>query len=216
MAWPLKYGQQVSGLSVDGRPLQARVFNEREVRAAAGLLMMFGFAAFFYALLAHNFTPLKIAASYMLFDFLIRITVGVHRAPSGIVARWMTQRYPPEWVSAKPKRFAWTLGATIALSMTIITNSNIHGYLPRTLCLICVSLLWSESVLGLCIGCEIYAFLVRRGWASTDPAYEVCAGGVCKMPGYPEVTLEPLPAFVPAPAPAAAGSVLVEASERPD
>ena len=37
MAWPPEYGQQVSGLSVNGRPLKARVFNEREVRAALAM-----------------------------------------------------------------------------------------------------------------------------------------------------------------------------------
>jgi hypothetical protein len=205
----LAYGQRISGVNADGGRLRAAVFNEREVRASAGLLMMFGFTAFFYALLSQNYIPLRIAASYFLFEFLIRITVGIHRTPSGLVARWMTRRYPPEWVSAKPKRFAWTMGASIALAMTIITNSGITGYLPRTLCLICIALLWSESVLGLCIGCETYAFLVRRGWATTDPEYEVCAGGVCEMPGYPTVTLpahpfpaDPAPVLAEARAPA--------------
>jgi hypothetical protein len=208
MAVRLEYGQWVSGVNADGGRLQAAVFNEREVRASAGLLMMLGFTAFFYALLSANYIPLRIAASYFLFEFLIRITVGLHRTPSGLIGRWMTRRFPPEWVSAKPKRFAWTMGGTIALAMTIITNSGITGYLPRTLCLICIALLWSESVLGICIGCEMYAFLVRRGWARTDPAYEVCAGGVCEISGYPPVTLAP-PGRL-----AVARPVFAKASER--
>jgi hypothetical protein len=47
------------------------------------------------------------------------------------------------------------------------------------LCLICLTLMWLESALGLCLGCKIHALLVRRGWAADDPGYEVCADGSC-------------------------------------
>ena len=98
------------------------------------------------------------------------------------MARFLVQRHPPDWVSAKPKRFAWTLGLTLSLAMTVITNSGVRGLLPRTICLICLLLMWSESALGICMGCEIHAFLVRRGWAKKDEAYEICANGVCEVP----------------------------------
>ena len=105
------------------------------------------------------------------------MTLGIRYSPVGIVAGWMTHRRPPDWVSAKPKRFAWEIGLALALSMTVITNSGIRGTLPGTICAICLTLMWLESVLGLCLGCELHALLVRRGWATTDPAFEVCAGG---------------------------------------
>jgi hypothetical protein len=82
-------------------------------------------------------------------------------------------------VSAKPKRFAWSLGLGMAFAMTVITNSGIRGYLPRTICLICLTLMWLESALGFCLGCKIYGLLVRRGWTRGDPEYEVCADGSC-------------------------------------
>ena len=40
--------------------------------------------------------------------------------------------------------------------------------------------MWMESVLGVCLGCKIHALLVRRGWASADPAFEICAHGECR------------------------------------
>jgi len=83
-------------------------------------------------------------------------------------------------VSAKPKRFAWTLGPIMSGAMMVITNSGIHGALPRTICLICLALMWLEAVLGLCLGCEIYALLMRNGWTTKDDAIEVCADGVCE------------------------------------
>jgi hypothetical protein len=79
------------------------------------------------------------------------------------------------------------MGAGISFAMVIITNAGITGYLPRTLCLVCITLMWLESVLGFCVGCEIYRQLVKRGVASNDPAYEICAGGVCAIPTVSDV-----------------------------
>jgi Domain of unknown function (DUF4395) len=83
---------------------------------------------------------------------------------------------------AKPKRFAWTLGLAKALAMTVITNGGVRGALPRTMCLICLTLMWMESALGLCLGCKIYGLLLRRGWIATHPDIEVCADGSCARP----------------------------------
>ena len=83
-------------------------------------------------------------------------------------------------VFAKPKRFAWTLGLAISFAMTMIINSGLRGPLPRTICSICLRLMWMESVLGLCLGCKIYGLMVRRGWATTDSEFESCADGACE------------------------------------
>jgi hypothetical protein len=176
------FGERISGLSVDGRELRAAVFNENEVRAAAGLTMVIGAVAFSYAYFQHQYLPLQVVASFFFVEFLIRVTVGLRYSPIGLVSRGMVSGRPPEWVSAKPKRFAWMLGLGMTFAMTIITNSGIRGYLPRTICLICLALMWLESALGLCLGCEIHGWLVRRGWVTKDPAFEVCAGGACEIP----------------------------------
>jgi hypothetical protein len=157
------------------------VFNENEVRAAAGLTMVIGAVAFSYAYFARQYVPLQVAASLFFADFLIRITLGLRSSPTGAVARLMTLGRAAEWVSAKPKRFAWTLGVVMSFAMTIITNSGIRGPLPRTMCLICLTLMWMESALGLCLGCKIYGLLVRRGWARENPEHQVCADGSCEV-----------------------------------
>jgi uncharacterized delta-60 repeat protein len=154
--------------------------NERQVRAAAGLTMVIGAVAFSYAYFTKLYIPLQIVASLFFVEFLARVTVGIRYSPIGVVASAMTLGQPPEWVSAKPKRFAWSLGLAMALAMTVITNVGIRGYLPRTICLICLTLMWMESALGLCLGCKIYGLLLRRGWIGTDPEIEVCADGSCE------------------------------------
>lgn len=155
--------------------------NERDVRAAAGLTMVIGAVAFSYAYFAKQYVPLQVAASLFFVEFLIRVTVGIRYSPIGLIGRAMTHGQPPEWVSVKPKRFAWTLGLAMALAMTVITNVGIRGYLPRTMCLICLTLMWMESALGLCLGCKIYGLLLRRGWIGADPEIEVCADGACEQ-----------------------------------
>ena len=177
-----RFGQRISGLVVGGKALFAPVYNENEVRAAAGVTMVIGAVAFSYAYFDHLFLPLKIVTSFFFVEFLIRVTIGFQHSPIRFVSRAITRSQPPDWVSAKPKRFAWTLGLAMAASMTVITNVNIHGYLPRSICLVCLTLMWMESVLGLCLGCKIYSLMVRRGWRGKDADIEVCAGAACELP----------------------------------
>ena len=171
----------IYSLRTDGTELQAAVFDENQVRAAAGLTMVLGAVAFSYAYFDAQYVPLQAVSTLFFVEFLTRLTFGIRYSPMGVIARAMTLRQAPDWVSAKPKRFAWTLGLGMAFSMMIITNSGITGMLPRTICAICLTLMWMESVLGVCLGCKIHALLVRRGWATKDPAFEICAHGECEV-----------------------------------
>lgn len=179
----LSSGRRIPDLTVHSRELHAPMVNEREVRAAAGITMAVGAVAFAYAYFARRYAPLQAAASLFFVEFLVRVTIGIRHSPVGRLARALTHGQPPEWVSAKPKRFAWTLGLVMAGAMTVITNVGIRGYLPRTICLICLTLMWMEAALGLCLGCRIHGLLVARGWVGADPEIEVCADGACRSGG---------------------------------
>jgi hypothetical protein len=166
---------------VDGTVLHAAAVNEHQARVAAGITMALGAIAFAYANFDKRFWPIRTVSAFFFVDFLIRVTASLERSPTGLLAGWMTRRQAPQWVSAKPKRFAWTLGLIMALAMAVITNSGIHGPLPRTICLICLTLMWMEAVLGLCLGCELYGLMVRRGWRTPDDAVEICPNGACDL-----------------------------------
>ncbi len=148
--------------------------NEHDARAAAGLTMVVGAVAFSYAYFDKQYVPLQVVASLFFIEFLIRVTVGLRYSPFGSLAHAMTRGRTPDWVSARPKRFAWSLGLAMAMAMTVITNIGIRGYLPRTMCLICLTLMWLESALGLCLGCKIYGLMARRGWITERLGGEVC------------------------------------------
>jgi hypothetical protein len=158
------------------------VVDENVVRAAAGLTMAMGAVAFGYAYFTGRYAPLQTVAALLLAEFLTRLTFGLPRSPVGLLARAMTSMRRPEWVPARPKRFAWKLALGMTAAMTVITNSGIRGLLPRTICLICLTLMWMESALGLCLGCVIHGVLVRRGWAASDRTAGTCTGGVCEPP----------------------------------
>lgn len=185
---PRVYGELIHATDANGRQLTAGVFEESQVRAAAGLTLALGTVAFAYAYFAQIYAPIQIVTTLFFFEFLIRVTVGIGYSPVGLIAYRMTRRQPPQWVSAQPKRFAWTLGLVMSLAMMIITNSGIRGPLPLTICLICLTLMWLEAVLGLCLGCEIHRQLVRLGWMQPDKDFEICANGSC--------TVQPQPQFV--------------------
>ena len=177
----LNFAQRDSGVTVNGVELRAAVVDENQVRAAAGLTMVLGAVAFSFAYFQKHYIPLQVVSTFFFVEFLARQTIGIRNSPVGVVAHLMTLRQAPDWVSAKPKRFAWTLGLGMAFSMMLITNSGIRGTLPRTICLICLTLMWMESVHGPGHRCKIHAQLVRRGWAGKDAEFEVCANGECRV-----------------------------------
>jgi hypothetical protein len=145
--------------------------------------MVVGAVAFCWAYFRHQYIPLQAVASFFFVEFLLRVTLGIRYSPVGVLSRALMRNQPPQWVSAKPKRFAWSLGLGIAFAMTILTTSGIRGWLPRSMCLLCLTMMWLESALGLCLGCKIHGLLVRRGWARPDEEYEICADGSCAVPG---------------------------------
>jgi mannose/fructose/N-acetylgalactosamine-specific phosphotransferase system component IID len=50
--------------------------------------------------------------------------------------------------------------ANIASGALIVTPMN-----PTVIaCLLCVVFMWCESVVGYCVGCHIYGWLVKKGW----------------------------------------------------
>lgn len=175
------YGEKLAGVTQDGREFRAGVFNEHEVRAAAGLTMVIGAVGVVYAYFAQYYLPIRIISTFIFIDFLVRVFAGLHRSPTGTIGRWMTSRQTPQWVSARPKRFAWTLGLVMVTPMMIGLNTGLRGALPLTVCMVCLMLMWMEAVLAICLGCELHRLMVRFGWAQADVDYEVCTHGACSI-----------------------------------
>ena len=72
----------IYSLRTDGTELQAAVFDENQVRAAAGLTMVLGALAFSYAYFDAQYVPLQAVSTVFFVEFLTRLTF---RNP---IARW--------------------------------------------------------------------------------------------------------------------------------
>lgn len=160
------FGEQVAGY-------QRPVLNEREVRAAAGIMFLFAMISFMNAWLAGNFQPTRVFVIAFLIDFSLRIFVNPRLAPSMILGRIMVRRQAPEWVGAPQKRFAWSIGLALALGMLyLVVIERVIGPINLVICAICLTLLFFESVFGICLACIVYnAFHRERA--------QDCPGGVC-------------------------------------
>lgn len=151
------------------------VLNEREIRAAAGLLFLFAFSAFMNAWLVGNLFLLKMFIIGFLFDFLIRLVINPLYAPSMVIGRLLTQNQTVEYVGAPQKRFAWVIGLTLAIVMFwLVVIQSSFGPLNLLLCLSCLTFLFFESAFGICIGCFVYNIFNKE-------KAKLCPGGVCEV-----------------------------------
>ncbi|EKE11011.1 MAG: hypothetical protein ACD_15C00156G0003, partial [uncultured bacterium] len=148
----LYFGEEVDGYGT-------RVLNEREVRAGAGILFFFAMVSFSNAWFAGNFYWTKIFVVAFLMDFAIRVFINPKYSPSLVLGRFVVGNQNPEYSGAPQKRFAWGIGFILALVMffSLVVN-NVMGPVNLFICLICLGLLFFESVFGICVGCRVYNF----------------------------------------------------------
>lgn len=162
-----QFGERVEGYEIP-------VLNEREIRAAAGILFVFMFLAILRVILTGNFVLLKYTATFFLADIAIRVLVNPRFAPSLVVGRLIVRNQVPEYVGAPQKRFAWSIGLGLALAMVSLqVVANTYGPITGILCLICLVFLFFEAAFGICLGCLVYP-LFNKGKVQHCPG-EVCA-----------------------------------------
>jgi hypothetical protein len=149
------------------------VLNEREIRAAAGLLFLATFTSFMFVVLKNNFLPIKYVLTVFLADFIIRVFVSPRFSPTLIIGRWIVSNQTPEYVGASQKKFAWVIGVILSATMFILMVI-LNSYSPITgvICLICLGFLFFESAFGICLGCKFYPLFFKE-----KP--QRCPGEVC-------------------------------------
>ncbi|OQX01771.1 MAG: hypothetical protein BWK73_45025 [Thiothrix lacustris] len=162
------FGEVVDGYAV-------RVLNEREARAAAGLLFVFALLSFLYAYRTMDFRYTSIFITFFMVDFFIRVLVNPKYAPSLIVGRFFVSRQTPEYVGAVQKRFAWSIGLALSIIMFwLVVMVEMMTPIKIYICVTCLILLFSETAFGICIGC------VLHNWIRKTPP-TLCPGAVCEM-----------------------------------
>ena len=162
----IKFGEEVEGYNIP-------VLNEREIRAAAGILFLATFISLMFIAFKNNFLPIKFVIIFFFTDFLIRVFINPKFSPTLIAGRLVVRNQNPEYVGAKQKKFAWIIGVILSGTMFVFFIL-VNAFSPITgiICLICLVFLFFESAFGICLGCIAYKWLYKE-------KAQYCPGEVC-------------------------------------
>jgi len=170
------YGEKVPGYS-EG------VINEREVKATAGIMFLLGMIVIFVGIGYNHIMVARVYLAFIFIDFTIRI-INPRYSPALLFGRVFIQNQVPEYVGAMQKRFAWILGWFISLPMLywFVLHWDIT-FNKVLICVLCLTLLFMEAALSICVGCKLYTLFTRK-------QAQNCPGGVCEVR-----TKEPIQTF---------------------
>ena len=163
----LTYGEKVAGYDV-------RVMNEREARAAAGILFIGAFIGLTNGVMLGSAVFSKYFVTFFAIDFTMRI-LQPRYSPSLLLGRFFVRNQTPEYVGATQKRFAWALGFVLAWPMFYYLVIDFQPNPIKVLvCLVCMTLLFLESAFSICLGCKLFSLIKKE-----QPTH--CPGGVCEI-----------------------------------
>ncbi len=162
----IKFGEEVPGYNIP-------VLNEREIRAAAGILFLATFLSLMFIMFKGNFVPIKYVIPLFLLDFIIRVFINPAYAPTLILGRLIVRNQNPEYVGAAQKKFAWIIGVILSATMFVLMVV-VNSFSPITgiICFICLIFLFFEAVFGICLGCIFYKLFYKE-------KAQYCPGEVC-------------------------------------
>ncbi len=163
-----QFGEDVEGFNI-------RVLNEREIRAAAGILFLMMLISILTVIMKGDFTMLKYAVIIFLSDISVRVFINPKYAPTLIIGRWIVRNQVPEYVGAPQKKFAWIIGFVLAITMFVLLVL-VNSYSPITglICFVCLIFLFFETSFGICLGCKFYPLFFKD-------KVQYCPGEVCEV-----------------------------------
>jgi hypothetical protein len=150
-----------------------KVINERDARASAGIMFLLGIITLFHFIMTRNLFWANLFTITFIVEFVIRVFVNPLYSPYMVLGSLIVSNQKPEWVEARPKKFAWILGVMLGAVMSYFILFDIMTPARLITCLLCLILLYAESVFGICLGCIIYKKLNMKLYK--------CAGDTCEI-----------------------------------
>lgn len=170
----IKFGENIEGYNIP-------VLNEREIRAAAGILFLMMFISILTAVLQGEFLLIKYAITIFLTDITIRVFINPKFSPSLIIGRLIVRNQTPEYVGAEQKKFAWIIGFVLSTAIFIhLVVINALSPITGIGCLICLLFLFFETAFGICLGCKFYSIFYKE-------KAQHCPGEVCEIKSRQEI-----------------------------
>ena len=140
------------------------VVDDVTVRLIAAVVLVIGVVA----LLTQQWWLYAVLAA----DFTLRAAVGPKASPiAQLVGRWIRPAVPAEKrpTAGPPKRFAAAIGAVLTVAATVlwlvnvITGSSTAISVVVVIGAVMVLFPLLEAAFGLCVGCRLFAVLMRLG-----------------------------------------------------
>lgn len=105
--------------------------------------------------------------------FVARVLSGPTLSPLGRFAMWFARRFAgePRYVAGPPKRFAQGIGAAVTTTAAVLALALGWGAAADVLTAAIGVFATLESVLGLCVGCQLFGLLMAAGLVPE----EICA-----------------------------------------
>jgi len=164
----IQFGEDVPGYDI-------RVLNEREIRAAAGIMFGVIYTSLMLIIFKNDFRMVKYVVALFLIDFTIRVFINPKFSPMLIIGRLIVGNQVPEYVGAKQKKFAWIIGVFLSASMfVLLIVINAYGPITASVCLLCLIFLFFEAVFGICLACKVYRVIYGE-------KAQYCPGEVCDV-----------------------------------
>jgi len=113
-----------------------------------------------------------------------RVLTGPRLSPLGLlVTRVITPRLPvrPKLVAGPPKRFAQGIGAVLTVASAVLALG--FGQLTAAYAVLglVVAAATLESVFAYCVGCKVFAGMIRLGWVP-EAVCEECGDLTLRRP----------------------------------
>ncbi len=177
-----QYGTSIPNLVINNKPAPYPVVNEREIRGAAGIMFLIGIITFAVVFFTQNFLPLYIIVPLFWLDFFVKTVFQPQYSIFGFLAGFFVSNQKPEYVGAIQKRFAWAIGLFLATLMIVLAIIlGVRGWPLFAICSVCLFFMWLESAFGICVGCSIYTWLIKKEVIGEPEHKPACAGGVCEI-----------------------------------
>ena len=141
--------------------------------------------AFINGFVIKDYSVLPYFTGFLALNFAIGIFINPKFSPTIIVAKFMTRKQNPIWIGAIQKKFAWSLGLALSLTIFILSlflqNDISHFETVCLLCIVCLTLIFLEMGFGICIGCKLYFAALRVKLLPRPKDNPNCTGDSCEF-----------------------------------
>lgn len=163
--------------------------NETAIRVGANIMFAIGFFTILSVYYDYNYHLARVVIAFFWFDFVLKI-IDPSYSYFNQLANFLVRHKPVIRVGAIQKRFARKIGLIISSLVMFFLTMHItqwhtpetHGFwvAPSFLCIICLTFMRLEWVLGRCAGCKIFEFLVKHKFM-TNKDHQNCPDDSCEV-----------------------------------